>query len=275
MTNNRPHWADTAIAIFTGLMLVTYITANYFSCQQLKLTKRTFEEVQKGGTDTHDLALAAKDQAAAAKLQVEEMKKGGTDTHTLAVAAKKQADAAQRESTTTREALTSVQRAFILPGPVEVMQTGSKGSPVKFAIHWDNSGVTPARGTTHVNYRWDQKPLPADFSFPDQWEENTPHVQNPFILGPKGSTSLIVGPIPEQVIRTMPYFHIYFWGWARYRDVFAGTREHVTEFCSELLPFTMPIAADADLGTIKFRLDACPRHNCYDDACKADHQGHP
>ena len=37
-SSNRPHWADRSIAIFTGLMLITYITGNYFSCQQIRLT---------------------------------------------------------------------------------------------------------------------------------------------------------------------------------------------------------------------------------------------
>src|ERR1700722_8613336 len=46
MTNNRPHWADTAIAVFTGLILITYITGNWFSCQQLKLTRKALEQSQ-------------------------------------------------------------------------------------------------------------------------------------------------------------------------------------------------------------------------------------
>ena len=47
MPNNRPHWADTAIAVFTGLMLLTYITGNWFSCQQLKLTRKAVEQAQR------------------------------------------------------------------------------------------------------------------------------------------------------------------------------------------------------------------------------------
>lgn len=40
---NRPHWADAVIAILTGLILITYITSNYFSCRQLKLTGKALD----------------------------------------------------------------------------------------------------------------------------------------------------------------------------------------------------------------------------------------
>jgi hypothetical protein len=46
MANNRPHWADTAIAVFTGLMLITYITGNYFSCRQLRLTRDAMKQAK-------------------------------------------------------------------------------------------------------------------------------------------------------------------------------------------------------------------------------------
>jgi hypothetical protein len=94
MNTNRPHWADTAIAIFTGLMLITYITSNYFSCQQLKLTKKTFEEIRKGGADTHDLAVAAKAQADSSKVIAESAKAQADNTETIAQAARTQATAA-------------------------------------------------------------------------------------------------------------------------------------------------------------------------------------
>src|ERR1039458_5085593 len=94
MNTNRPHWADTAIAIFTGLMLITYITSNYFSCQQLKLTKKTFEEIRKGGADTHVLAVAAKAQADSSKVIAESAKAQADNTETIAQAARTQATAA-------------------------------------------------------------------------------------------------------------------------------------------------------------------------------------
>jgi len=49
---NRPHWADSAIAIFTGLILITYITSNYFACQQLKSTGKALDaNIEASRTD--------------------------------------------------------------------------------------------------------------------------------------------------------------------------------------------------------------------------------
>jgi hypothetical protein len=42
--NPRPHWADRIIAIFTGLIFLTYIASNYFACRQMKLTKTAIEQ---------------------------------------------------------------------------------------------------------------------------------------------------------------------------------------------------------------------------------------
>lgn len=56
-----------------------------------KTAEETLAEIKKGSTDTHDLAVAAKNQAIAAKLQVGEMRKQETDTHALAEAAGQQA----------------------------------------------------------------------------------------------------------------------------------------------------------------------------------------
>jgi hypothetical protein len=39
----QPHWADRWIAILTGIILVTYIFGDYFSCRQLGITQRSVE----------------------------------------------------------------------------------------------------------------------------------------------------------------------------------------------------------------------------------------
>jgi hypothetical protein len=193
--------------------------------------------------------------------------------------AKNQADEAIKEVNTmresnriNREALESVQRAFVLPGDVDPTVIGNNSTQsVRFSFRWNNSGTTPTKGLrTHVNYRWDVQELPIDFPFSDLWEEGRPHVQTPALLGPKASTAVDVGPVPAQVVNgvVQHYYHLNFWGWARYRDVFRDTPEHLTEFCYELIPFDVQIGKDST--TIKYRLDNCTRHNCYDNECKEE-----
>jgi len=66
-------------------------------------------EIHEGGADTHNLAVAARDQAAAAKAQVEELTKEAADTHDLAVQAKNQAD---RTKTIAEQAIIQSQSRF-------------------------------------------------------------------------------------------------------------------------------------------------------------------
>jgi hypothetical protein len=121
-----------------------------------KTAEDTLGEIKKGGTDTHDLAVAAKDQAAAAKLQVGEMKKQETQTHQLAVQAGKQAEAAKLQADNTREALKHSDDAFqISEKPYVVLgrkdgvigelrdAKGTSDSP-GIDIYLQNSGHLPA-----------------------------------------------------------------------------------------------------------------------------------
>lgn len=172
-----------------------------------------------------------------------------------------------------RDALESVQRAFVLSGTVEPTVVGPKGSQSTiFGVHWDNSGSTPARGTTHVSYRWDQAPLPEDYSFPDLWDQGQPHFNTPFVLGPKGTMSVPIGPIATPIIDGIVEhrIHLNVFGWAKYRDVFKDTPEHLSEFCIELIPIDVQTEKDSGLRTVKYRFDNCLHHNCYDDDCKIE-----
>jgi len=47
VTNNRPHWADVVIAVFTGLILITYITSDYFLWKQQGLTRDAMEQAKR------------------------------------------------------------------------------------------------------------------------------------------------------------------------------------------------------------------------------------
>jgi len=253
-----------------GVILNLVIAVIYYG--QLKEMRRATRASAKAA----DAAASAADTA---DNTLKEIRAGGTDTHELAIQAKNQADEAIKEvnmmkesNRINREALESVQRAFVLPGDVDPTVIGNNSTQsVRFSFHWNNSGTTPTKGLrTHVNYRWDIQALPNDFSFSDLWEEGRSHVQTPALLGPKGSTAVDVGPVPVQVVNGLVqhYYHLNFWGWATYRDVFRGTPEHITEFCYELIPFDVQTGKDST--TIKYRLDNCTHHNCYDDECKEE-----
>jgi hypothetical protein len=155
MNNEHPHWADRAIAVFTGLMLITYITGNYFSCQQLKLTQGTFEELKKGGSDTHDLAEAAKRQAEtsraiaeAARAQVESSKAIAERALAQAKATNDIASQARRSANTAEQALGLQARPWVgLDGSVTIESIGvvsTQGFEVKFTYTVKNFGSVPA-----------------------------------------------------------------------------------------------------------------------------------
>ncbi len=93
------------------------------------------------------LAVAARN-AKTAEDTLGELKAGGLDTHQLAVNADKQTDAAKIANTTTREALTSVQRAFVFfIGTASATKTVVDGrvTELNFILPWENAGATPTK----------------------------------------------------------------------------------------------------------------------------------
>jgi hypothetical protein len=163
-----------------------------------------------------------------------------------------------------RASLESVQRAFLVLGKIDSEITDQT---VSFGFHWDNSGVTPTRGYTHVSYSYDSKELADDFSFPDKWSEGASHINGSFVVGPKADTIIWVGKIPMPIIEaahsTPRGMYLYFWGWTVYRDIFRN--DHLTEFCVEYVPDF--IEGDKDSRKLHYRMNNYIRHNCYDKDC--------
>jgi len=157
MTNNRPHWADTAIAVFTGLMLITYVTSNYFSCQQFRLTKRTLEEVQRGGTDTHELAVQARNQADRTKDIADRALAQAASTNELARQARRSADAAKAQAIETgklakltQDSLDVSQKAYVTVGRpdgdvAEIILPSDPTGKAAVLVFFQNTGHIPAR----------------------------------------------------------------------------------------------------------------------------------
>ncbi len=169
-----------------------------------------------------------------------------------------------------REALESVQRAFVtFSTAVDIVGViDPKTEKVKewdFRVPMENSGVTPTQGMLmHVDTYVSQDEMPEDFSYPDTGVTSKIRI----VLGPKEkSGSTPVGAIkPEAMLgiknRTE---HLYLYGWATYRDIFKDTPLHVTKFCYEMTEFDPdPFTGQGWKGTF---FVTTRHHNCTDEDC--------
>ena len=127
VTNSRPHWADVIIAIFTGLILLTYITSDYFLWRQLKITSGQLDQMKNSSVQTGDLitatqnlAIASTNQASsmadlaqAAKDQVTKLGAEVKESHALAAASQETAKAAVAQSVISAKSLEANQRPWV------------------------------------------------------------------------------------------------------------------------------------------------------------------
>jgi hypothetical protein len=184
---------------------------------------------------------------------------------------KKSADAAKKSADVARDSLISVQRAFVVITNAEVnaIQVGSER---KFTVTftWQNAGTTPAIGMiSHISFEQPNHALPKTFSFPDLWGAKEAHTYIRGPMAPHGVRQDSVGMLSRTAIIALADKPIYFWGWARYRDIFKDTPEHLTNFCSELTGFYGdPMSVGPEM--VKPLISMCPYHNCTDDDCKEE-----
>jgi hypothetical protein len=105
--------------------------------------------------------------------------------------------------------------------------------------------------------------IPDDYDFHDIWTPGIPRVPLPLYIAPKGT----MGTIPElisaekimQMLQGGPQLFIY--GWAKYHDVFDGTKEHITRYCYQLM-------LRQGQNELNYIPASCSRNNCIDDECK-------
>jgi hypothetical protein len=185
--------------------------------------------------------------------------------------AARQRDAMLESNRINRDALESVQRAFVnfSPNISVALVTDKRGTKVigwQFSIPMENSGNTTTREMfNHVNVKLLDGELPKDFNYPDLGSQ-TP---TPIVLGPKQSIASIPLLVKSESIKAVQgrTKHLYFYGWTRYRDVFQNTKPHITKFCYEL---TQVGGDDPTLVKIKgfyAGFSLCPHHNCTDEEC--------
>lgn len=184
-------------------------------------------------------------------------------TGTYTYFASKQADEIKDANKITRDALLYVQRAFIFPVAQQVTQT-SDG--FDFVFVWENSGTTPTKEmTTHVSFDYFLTEPASDYRFTDRWATGAAHVNTPTAVSPRGAAGVHSGVVPMNLMQLIisGKLHIYFWGWAKYHDVFDNTPEHLTKFSYVLVPIDKKLTPN-----FRFKMDNYGPDNCYDDQCK-------
>ena len=176
---------------------------------------------------------------------------------------------AWRANGLTREALESVQRAFVVYQNLAVwsyLDLRNKKQPV-YLIRpiWGNSGNTPTRDLRiYVSEIKPIKPPYTDLDF----SQAPGTVFTPMFLAPHG---VVRGA--DRIISAADLFNVrdgksffYIWGWAIYYDTFPKTKPHITRFCDVLIgAFFDPNDLTKLTGV---NTESCPTYNCADEECE-------
>jgi hypothetical protein len=253
--NHGPNWAETSIVILTiGILAVGYL--------QYRVYRKQARLMQDSLNQTERSVILNMGQLGFAKIQDDERTTEAT----------RQFSQLQESNRINREALESVQRAFVSLAHLQQEETLAYGtSYIAFHSQWENVGVTSANVTDYLFEDGKLSREPSDDQFEHGVETKPLHVSryigphDPYWVGPfMIRTDVLLGSISPQ--KTERYF---FWGWIVYRDVFKHTRLHVTEFCRKATDVGQAIS-ESDKTNIKpfVRLEFCEEHNCADEQCK-------
>jgi hypothetical protein len=178
---------------------------------------------------------------------------------------------AREQSKLAREALITDRRAFVFARGFEAIPE-FQGTGIRWFFRpiWFNSGKTPTRNLRfYVDCEIRTVRLPATFDFNKTRSDPTTGM-----LGPKAETWGPLVPNKEAAISPQDIVDIqlgskflYLWGWVKYNDVFAGTPEHVTRFCWQIIPTGHPLKMPGTPDAIIFGNAQVPEGTCSDDEC--------
>ena len=191
-----------------------------------------------------------------------------TDMKNSIAVAKRSADAARVAAIASKiaaDATVAGQRAFVF-----VLQNTYHRQPDGrwwFSPVWGNSGVTPTKSLhTHVRFISRETPLPDDFDF--HYASGPEDISTAF-LGPhtniQGARLPLGGIAASDVIAAQNGAKfLYILGWAKYSDVFPGSKEHITRFCSRI-----DIIGDPNGPKERVSVSFTPhrKNNCADEGC--------
>ena len=200
----------------------------------------------------------------------------------------KSAQAAHDAADISKDALYSVQRAFVIFSAKPEMNyfriPGTEGA-FSFSIPIENLGITPAHGLKdRVSWVTTTYDLPDNYAFPDRGGRyGTPHAasganiiaskEKIFSQNVEVDTKVLKQFVEQNSAathhlgdKTGKAKRIYFYGWATYRDIFKDTPTHLTEFCRYLMVFAVK-PQSADVAIAQSEWGYCPHHNCTDEDC--------
>lgn len=236
--DRRPHWADILMAVFTGLILLTYLTSDYFLWQQFKLTEK-----------------ALVDSEASFEKTLRQMQAQTTAQQRAAGAFKSAADTA---AVTLRSSITSFKqqvRPYVI---VESMRINTK--PTENVIAGiesvlKNTGTTPALNF-RIRHTFTLQPrLPCSIP-PLPFEHNSPQanigaglVRAVRVFGERGLSKTEVTSIENGTL------FICYAGLFSYKDIFGEA--HETEVCG----YYKPPNPNTAVGEGDLFLWACTDHN--------------
>jgi hypothetical protein len=168
-----------------------------------------------------------------------------------------QIDAINTGNALSKDALLTTQRAFLY---VSKFNISPVGSVYKVSFVWSNGGTTPTRfmrEATHI--RLFKGEMPDDFKLRNTAENGTQ-----MFVGPKADSAgkAIVLPAEDLGAVATHRGHLYIWGWAQYFDAFPDTKQHLTQFCTEVTDVVYSTSNTNIVTT------TCQRGNCTDDECE-------
>ena len=257
---NRPHWADSIIAVFTVLIFLTYITSDYFLWKQSQLAEQTLREVRSGGTDTHELAVQAKNQADRTKDVADRTLDQANATNALARETKRQADIA-------RDALNLEGRPWVgISGNDSFRLQLVKGEPLKVVLIPKNFGTAPALKESSVNKMEEVPPVGhvPNFNAYTREEAGPPTLLFPGSVStiqidtakPSAQGNIVFAHLTDEEIHQIRtgIIHIYLYGSIWYEDTFH--KAHRTDYCFMFNPETSTEVTSSFI--------ACSEHNYAD-----------
>ncbi|MGB9236471.1 MAG: hypothetical protein WCC04_18840 [Terriglobales bacterium] len=188
--------------------------------------------------------------------------------------------AAEGANAVAREALISVQRAFVTyEGFTPHRDVGRlESDPLKNSVHWvfvskyENNGSTPAKWTIG------HSEIGVISSEPE--EERFQDIKGKALafgtIGPKSvkdvqpisllETELFYASLGD--IKHLKSFkvkqNVFMWGWIAYRDIFSDTHVHVTEYCLHVNNARVNTVTE----NVEILADNCTHHNCIDEECE-------
>jgi len=178
--------------------------------------------------------------------------------------------ASNRTADLVQEGLVSAQRAYVFLREFQVAMTKN---PLNDEIQtctiqpvWENTGTTPTRnGRGHVNWKYFERSVPADFDFADFDELGNRILSydayKPLIVGPRATALSPIISMEPAILRQVRDLQgkLLIWGWAEYDEAFGDAPRHRTEFAYLVVVSGSPAS---HVGFSQFKL-----HNGVDADC--------